>query len=97
MKERKYILNAHKHIIKQLHLYSNTLIKMCVLSFMYKPFSFSLNLAFKSKISVLKTLSGKVGLKEPGPKVESNPGYQFYGLGQAFGLLLIGNEGPFCF
>ena len=42
-------------------------------------------------------LSDYVGLKEPGPKVDSDPGYQFYALGQAFGLPLMGNEGPFCF
>ena len=42
-------------------------------------------------------LSDYVGLKEPGPKVDSDPGYQFYGLGQAFGLPLIGNEDPFGF
>ena len=44
-----------------------------------------------------KYLSDYVGLKEPGPKVDSDPGYQFYAPRQAFGLPLIGNEGPFCF
>ena len=42
-------------------------------------------------------LQCEVGLKEPGPKVDSDPGYQFYVLGQAFGLPLIGNEDPFGF
>ena len=39
-------------------------------------------------------LSDYVGLKEPNPKLKSDPAYGFYGSRQALGLPQMGNDDP---
>ena len=39
-------------------------------------------------------LSDYVGLKEPSPKLKSDPAYGFYGWKQALGLPPMGNDDP---